>query len=555
VAKVRVPQDRHKIFRLATVSPRRKVSVKKIVSLFGILSILASTSSVFAQMPIAVPMAAPVNLEKIGVVAAAKGKVELTTPGQVGRIASSGQAIFMGDEVKTDSKGHLQILLLDQTVFTIGPSSAIVIDEFVYDPKTEDGKIQASITKGFFRYVSGKIAAKKPDNVSVKLPTATLGFRGTIVAGNVNQDGSSRAALLGPGANNNAGARIGSFIMSGTGSNAGDSQEVNRAGFGVDAGVDGNISGVFQLSDADINNLTAGLSPSDEGGNGGDDESGGDAGGPGGGSDEGGGDPGQDDGPATGDPAPSDMGDDAGAPDQGDADPTGGDSGTNLWEGSATDLSGEGMAAAIENAGDMISFTDFADAVDDTTEQAAQDALDTAGESNPAQPNITTTQLDDPVFVGRTNVFHYQHFFGDFLYTQGGDVYSGTMRASIDMDFLDPANSGTLGGQHSVNPASYVEIDVPGASLQDRFDLAAQNFPGGPGPAELLWTGTGVNGGSFDVLVELQNVEPVEGVVKTAEQAKITTVYASGNDSGGGDMIAPIAPGATDTPPVVQGPG
>jgi hypothetical protein len=80
----------------------------------------------------------------------------------------------------------MQILLLDQTVFTIGPESELVIDEFVYDPKTNAGKLSAEITKGVFRFVSGKIAHEKPEDMNVKLPAGTLGVRGTMVAGRVD---------------------------------------------------------------------------------------------------------------------------------------------------------------------------------------------------------------------------------------------------------------------------------------------------------------------------------------------------------------------------------
>ncbi|MFH1208795.1 MAG: FecR domain-containing protein [Candidatus Omnitrophota bacterium] len=217
----------------------------------------------------------PPAIDRVGVVAAAGGKVELTTFGQAGRIAQSGQPIFMGDEVKTDAAGHLQILLLDETVFTIGPNSTITIDKFVYDPKSHNGEIKASITQGVFRYVSGKIAAKNPDSVKVKLPTASLGFRGTIVGGSVGANGQGLTALLGPGKNNDAGARNGSFTVDGTG---GDHQDVNRTGFGVEVGADGGVSDVFQLSDAQINGLTQGLGGG-QGGGGGQQGGGGDSGG------------------------------------------------------------------------------------------------------------------------------------------------------------------------------------------------------------------------------------------------------------------------------------
>lgn len=234
------------------------------ITFVGILGLLFSNPVLFAQVPVAVPVGTPAGAAQIGVVAAAKGNVELKMPGQVGRIAQSGQPVFLGDEVKTDAQGNLQILLLDETVFTIGPNSILVIDEFIYDPKTQDGKVQTSIAQGVFRYVSGKIASKKPSNVTIKLPAATIGIRGTIVGGSVVPGGNSLAGLLGPGANNNAGMPPGGFTIFGSGPNSG-SQNVNRTGFGVTVGPDGNLSGVFQLSPQDIQNLTTGLSPSGSG--------------------------------------------------------------------------------------------------------------------------------------------------------------------------------------------------------------------------------------------------------------------------------------------------
>ncbi|MFH0984993.1 MAG: FecR domain-containing protein [Candidatus Omnitrophota bacterium] len=253
--------------------------MKKVIASFAAFLLVFSVPVLFAQMPLGVPPVSGISqdLTRIGVVAAAGGKVELTTPGQVGRVAQSGQAIFMGDEVKTDALGHLQILLLDETVFTIGPNSAITIDKFVYDPASHRGEIKASITKGVFRYVSGKIAAQDPDAVKVKLPAATLGFRGTIVGGSVGANGQGLAALMGPGSNNDAGAQNGSFTIDGAG---GDQQNVNRTGFGVEFGADGGLSGVFQLSDEQMNGLSGGLGGGqDNGGQGGGSQDGGDSGG------------------------------------------------------------------------------------------------------------------------------------------------------------------------------------------------------------------------------------------------------------------------------------
>lgn len=132
-----------------------------------------------------------------GVAAAVKGDVKAIPLNAAPRTLKSGDRVFMGDTIETGSDSQLQVLLLDQTVFTLGPLSAIKMDEFVYDPKTDDGKVKASMLKGIFRVVSGKIAHKKPANMNVDLPAGSIGFRGTNVAGII--DGSKTlVVLLGP---------------------------------------------------------------------------------------------------------------------------------------------------------------------------------------------------------------------------------------------------------------------------------------------------------------------------------------------------------------------
>ncbi len=133
-----------------------------------------------------------------GVAAAVKGEVKATTPpDKTPHVLKSGDKVYMGDKIETGDQGQLQILLLDQTVFTLGPMSSITVDEFVYDPSNDDGKVKASVMKGIFRVVSGKVAHKKPENMSVDLPSGTIGFRGTNVAGIIDGQ-KSTVVLLGP---------------------------------------------------------------------------------------------------------------------------------------------------------------------------------------------------------------------------------------------------------------------------------------------------------------------------------------------------------------------
>ena len=185
-----------------------------------------------AVLSLALPLAtSPARAaDQAGVSAAVRGDVALTRVAVVGHQVVSGESIFLQDAIKSGTRSGMQILLLDQTVFTIGPESELVIDEFVYDPKTNAGKLGAEITKGVFRFVSGKIAHEKPDDMTVKLPAGTLGVRGTMVAGRVDDvKKSSRLVLLGEGAENDLKAPAGAFVAC----NAGVCVQVSRPGYGT----------------------------------------------------------------------------------------------------------------------------------------------------------------------------------------------------------------------------------------------------------------------------------------------------------------------------------
>lgn len=112
--------------------------------------------------------------------AAADRKPEL-----VGAIVGSGKPVYLNDRITTGAAGRLQIRLKDDTLFTIGPNSSVVIDEFVYDPSTGLGRVAARILEGVFQFVTGKVGMKKPENMKVRLPACTIGINGTEVMGRV----------------------------------------------------------------------------------------------------------------------------------------------------------------------------------------------------------------------------------------------------------------------------------------------------------------------------------------------------------------------------------
>jgi len=138
---------------------------------------------------------APQAQLRMGAAANVRGTVYwLTSDGRRVPI-TAGSPLYIGTRIVTGDDSRLQILLLDETVFTIGANSEMVLDEFVYDPDTSMGKVTARVMKGYFRWVTGKVARKDPAMMKVTLPVGDLGIRGTDFEATVQTDGSGVVKL------------------------------------------------------------------------------------------------------------------------------------------------------------------------------------------------------------------------------------------------------------------------------------------------------------------------------------------------------------------------
>ena len=108
---------------------------------------------------------------------------------------AKGTSVEMNDAIKTQS-GKVGITFEDDTKVQVNENSRLVIDDFVYDPKTKAGKLGAKIALGTVRYASGQIAKNSPQNVAVNTPTATISVRGTDFTASVDELGQSTVILL-----------------------------------------------------------------------------------------------------------------------------------------------------------------------------------------------------------------------------------------------------------------------------------------------------------------------------------------------------------------------
>ena len=151
-----------------------------------------------------------ISKEMVGVIAAGVGKIT----NQMNEDLVNGSKIYFGDSIIVKEKSTAQILLLDETAIAVGENSEITIDEFIYDPETNVGKITSKIKIGTVKIITGKITKQNPDNIEVKLPVGVLTARGTEFVVVTDSNKKSSVVLLGPGPENTLGMLSGHLRLS-----------------------------------------------------------------------------------------------------------------------------------------------------------------------------------------------------------------------------------------------------------------------------------------------------------------------------------------------------
>jgi hypothetical protein len=93
--------------------------------------------------------------------------------------ARIGDPVQENDRVIVQMMSSVGISLSDETLLSLGPNSAMLIDKYSFNPVTREGQVETSMLKGTFRYVTGLIGRLNPGAIKVTTPTATMGIRGT----------------------------------------------------------------------------------------------------------------------------------------------------------------------------------------------------------------------------------------------------------------------------------------------------------------------------------------------------------------------------------------
>ena len=87
---------------------------------------------------------------------------------------AQGDAVYRDEGVRTRVDSKARLVLVDQTNVTIGPSSTIKLDRFVYEGPKQRGTIVLNLAKGTSRLIIGD-ADKRA--YMIVTPTAAIGIR------------------------------------------------------------------------------------------------------------------------------------------------------------------------------------------------------------------------------------------------------------------------------------------------------------------------------------------------------------------------------------------
>jgi hypothetical protein len=122
--------------------------------------------------------ASAVLAEDVGTVASVRGAATVVRGGAP-TPATVGMAVQLGDELQTGSDGQLRVVFRDDSVIDLSESSALVVDEQVYDPAASSYSSLMRLVAGKARALVGKYYQTPGAVYEVETPTAVAGVRGT----------------------------------------------------------------------------------------------------------------------------------------------------------------------------------------------------------------------------------------------------------------------------------------------------------------------------------------------------------------------------------------
>lgn len=148
----------------------------------------ASVNTGMTLLPFLLLIALPVAAADatIGSIKQVSGHVAVVRDGQQTPV-QPGFRLQAGDTLETGANGRLGVILRDDSLVSLGPSSSLTIERFLFVPAEGKLGFTARILRGTLAYVSGLIVRLAPESATFVTPVATIGVRGTHFAARVSE--------------------------------------------------------------------------------------------------------------------------------------------------------------------------------------------------------------------------------------------------------------------------------------------------------------------------------------------------------------------------------
>ncbi len=109
---------------------------------------------------------------RIGVAASTRPNAEGIV-GANSQTLSAGSEIYENETVRTGNRGVADLVFIDSSNLSVGPTSEVLLDKFIYDPIGSSGIIVSQATRGAFQFATGS------QDYRVNPPYGTLGLLGS----------------------------------------------------------------------------------------------------------------------------------------------------------------------------------------------------------------------------------------------------------------------------------------------------------------------------------------------------------------------------------------
>ena len=138
-----------------------------------ILILIFSATAVFAQ-----------DTNPVGIITATQGEVTISDESGTFE-AVAGTPVKLGDTIETGEESGVKILFDDDSLFSLGDNTSVVITEFIYTP--QERKSISNITKGKMRAIIESVESATSD-IEIKTPNGVAGIKGTTLYANADNE-------------------------------------------------------------------------------------------------------------------------------------------------------------------------------------------------------------------------------------------------------------------------------------------------------------------------------------------------------------------------------